>query len=366
MTPPRSEDPGPMPSHIPPRRGAFLGGLSARTVSLTLLLGAIVALLLNPIFSVPFPSLLWRLLVLSLVLLVAFTAAGHWQQNWLPRWLMQLVAVALAAPMATLLLYLLTLGGDAAAFFGSRERLWGFVFIAGSGTVVGLLLALGALYRERDAQARAQQLQLELQHNELQRHALHARLRLLHSQIEPHFLFNTLANVQALVESGSPRAAAVLGSLIAYLRAAMPRLNDDNATLGQEGTLVRAYLELMHMRMPDRLSFSVQVPEALHTLRFPPMALLTLVENAVRHGIDPAERGGHIGVGAAHDALAHEARVWVSDSGLGLAPQASDGTGLSNLRERLAAFFDGTARLELEPAEPHGLCARIVIALPPA
>ncbi len=168
--------------------------------------------------------------------------------------------------------------------------------------------------------------------------------------------------MQALVESGSPRAAPVLGSLIAYLRAAMPQLHDDDAaTLGRECALVRAYLELMHMRMPDRLRFGVQVPQDLSPCRFPPMALLTLVENAVRHGIDPSEQGGCIEVGAARDDAARTTRVWVCDSGRGLAPQAAAGTGLSNLRERLQVFFDGDARLELEPADPHGLCARIVI-----
>jgi LytS/YehU family sensor histidine kinase len=155
-----------------------------------------------------------------------------------------------------------------------------------------------------------------------------------------------------------------LNSLIAYLRAAMPRLHEESASLGQETALVRAYLELMHMRMPDRLSFAVQVPDELLGQRFPPMALLTLVENAVRHGIDPSEQGGHIEVGAARDAASGETQVWVSDTGMGLSPQAEDGTGLHNLRARLGAFFDAGARLRLEPVEPRGLRACIVIAAP--
>jgi len=356
---------GPPRERPPSARAAFMGRLTGRAVALTLLLGTLAAVALNPIFMSPFPVLLGRTLILSLSLLLAFTIAGQWQQRWLPRWLMQLLAVVLAAPLVTLLLYLLTTGGDTAAFFDNQARLWGFAWIAGTGTVVGLVLALGALYRERDAQVRAQQLQFELQRNELQRQALDARLSLLRSQIEPHFLFNTLANVQALVETGSPRAPAVLGSLIAYLRAAMPRLHEESASLGQETALVRAYLELMHMRMPDRLSFTVQVPDDLLGQRFPPMALLTLVENAVRHGIDPSEQGGHIEVGAVRDAASGETRVWVSDSGMGLSPQAEDGTGLNNLRARLSAFFDAGAQLRVEPTEPRGLRASIVIAAPP-
>jgi sensor histidine kinase YesM len=127
--------------------------------------------------------------------------------------------------------------------------------------VVGLVLALGAMVREQQAHSRARQLHFELERNRLERQALDARLSLLRSQIEPHFLFNTLANVHTLVENGSPRAAAVLGSLIAYLRAAMPRLHDDdNATLGRESALVRAYLELMHMRCPTDSASACRCP----------------------------------------------------------------------------------------------------------
>src|SRR5262249_21315654 len=138
-------------------------------------------------------------------------------------------------------------------------------------------------------QARAQELKFALERSTLEKQALDARLSLLQAQIEPHFLFNTLANVQELVESGSPRAAPVLQSLISYLRAAMPRLHDGEPTLGNEEDLVRSYLELMHMRMPDRLQVAIDVDPALRAQRFPSMALLTLVENAVRHGIDPSE-----------------------------------------------------------------------------
>jgi sensor histidine kinase YesM len=223
---------------------------------------------------------------------------------------------------------------------------------------VGLVLALGALYRERDAQARAQELSFALERSQLEKQALDARLRLLHAQIEPHFLFNTLANVQQLVESGSPRAAPVLQSLIAYLRAAVPTLSNENATLANEMALVKAYLELMRMRMPDRLEFSVSVPPELAQRRFPPMALLTLVENAVRHGIDPSEAGGSIRVEAREQAGRVE--VVVADSGVGMRETAVPGTGLNNLRERLRVFFGDAAELQLSDQPPHGLRAVIV------
>ncbi len=268
-----------------------------------------------------------------------------------------MLAVVIVAPLATYLVYLPSIG-----FMAEPMRHEGFVlgytFITGSALVIGPLLALGALYRERDAQAQA--LRFELERSTLEKQALDARLKLLHAQVEPHFLFNTLANVQALVESGSPRAAPVLRNLIAYLGAAMPRLQADKPTLGAEAELVRAYLELMHMRMPDRLRFEIDMPAELAGLSFPPMALLTLIENAIRHGIDPGEAGGRIGVRARRDAAGGPVHVVVADSGVGMSESASAGAGLANLRDRLRAFYGPEARLDLHEEAPHGVRAEIV------
>jgi signal transduction histidine kinase len=358
----RPDAPVPAGPPIPPplpEGGAAFAALSGRSVVVVLVLAVLGAAALNPIFITPFIVLLGRTMFLAMALLLAFTAARAWAPRWLPRWVAQVLAVALAAPLATLLVYMLSVGGKLSALTSVPERVSGFVWISGTGLVIGLVVALGALYRERDAQARSQALQFELERATFERQALDARLSLLQAQIEPHFLFNTLANVQALVESGSPRAAPVLRSLIAYLRAAMPKLHGDTATLGNEEALVRAYLELMLMRMPDRLRFELQVDPALRGLRFPPMALLTLVENAVRHGIDPSEQGGVIEAGAVREADG-TVRVWVSDSGVGMSESAQPGTGLTNLRERLRAFFGPGAQLQLSSLEPHGLRADIV------
>ena len=224
----------------------------------------------------------------------------------------------------------------------------------------GLLVAIGAGVRERLAEARSRELRFALERSHLEKQAVDARLALLQAQIEPHFLFNTLANVQALVETGSPRAAEVLKSLIDYLRAAMPRLHDGPGTLDQELALVRAYLQLMQMRMPDRLRFDVEADATLLARPFPAMALLTLVENAVRHGIDPLEQGGLIQVRAERGS--GQWRLSVCDDGAGIDPhKRPGGTGLANLRERLQGFFGAGASLQLEERVPRGLCARIVV-----
>jgi LytS/YehU family sensor histidine kinase len=272
------------------------------------------------------------------------------------------LAVFLAAPLATVAVYLPSVGGNLQNVVRHEGMVWGVLLITGTALLIAPVLALGALYRERDAQARNQQLQFELERSTFEKQALDARLKLLHAQVEPHFLFNTLANVQALVESGSPRAAPVLNNLIAYLRAAMPQLDEVQSTLASEVALVRAYLELMQMRMPDRLSFAIDLAPELGAERFPSMALLTLVENAIRHGIDPGEQGGHIEVGAQRDAGHGEVQVWVADSGVGMSETAKPGTGLANLRARLAAFYGPTARLDLLERAPHGVRAQIVFA----
>jgi signal transduction histidine kinase len=349
----------------PPPRGtlhAFLVALSLRRVGLTLLLAVIAALMISPIFVTPTLIVVGRFMVIAAVLLVLFTAAGVWRQSVLPAWLLQVIVVMAAAPLMTFIVYLPAVGGDIAAVFKNEGRLQGFVSITATTMIWGALLALGALYRERDAQARCQQLEFELERSALEKQAVDARLKLLHAQIEPHFLFNTLANVQTLVESGSPRASPVLKNLIAYLRAAMPQLSEADATLNAEAKLVRAYLELMQMRMPDRLTFAVNIAPELANQRFPSMALLTLVENAIHHGIDPSEQGGHIDVGAQRDAASGEVQVWVADSGAGMSDKAQQGTGLTNLRARLSAFYGPSARLELLEQAPHGLRAQIVFS----
>ncbi len=354
--------PATSPATSPASPGS-LSSFSFLSLGLAVGLAVVAALLLNPMFVTPFEVLLGRALFLSMLLLLAFTGAQRLPERlippWMPRWLITVLVLGLTAPLGTLLIYVLAVNGRLNDFFGSAPRIEGFVITTGTALVLGLLIALTAQLREREAKAKYLELQFELERSRLEKLALDARLDLLQAQIEPHFLFNTLANVQALVESNSPRASAVLQSLISYLRAAMPRLQEREPTLADELALVRAYLELMQMRMPDRLSFQIDVATGLQALRFPAMALLTLVENAVRHGLDPSEQGGTISIGA--HANAKELRIWVTDNGVGLSEHTQPGTGLNNLRERLASFYKPAGQLQLQQSTPHGLHAELVI-----
>lgn len=335
--------------------------LGWRRVTFTLILSTLIALgLSNHWEKGPLVGLI-RVVPLGFMAMLTFGLFEQWPKRlprWLARWVLQVVGVALTIPIVTTAIYLLSTPAGAPRFDQVPKRLAGYIAL----TVVGLLLApwaaLTALVRQKDALARHQALSFELERTQLERQALDARLSLVQAQVAPHFLFNTLANVQALVDAGSPRASEVLSSLIAYLRAAVPRLNDPATTLDQETRLVRAYLELMHMRMPDRLQFAMHVDEAARALRCPPMTLLTLVENAVRHGVDPSEEGGSIEI----DVHRRDGRcmVRVSDTGVGLTPAADgQGTGLAALRERLQLVFGGDAHLRLSAVSPHGVCAEL-------
>jgi hypothetical protein len=294
-----------------------------------------------------------RSLMVGGAVLFVFGWLEHWPRRlprWLPRTLLRLIGIALVIPAASALAFGVTGGGN------DHD----FAFLAVMGLLFAPWIAIGTILRQRDAFAREKALELELVRSEFERRESDARLRLLQAQVEPHFLFNTLANVQALVDSGSPQASKVLSSLIAYLRAAVPRMDSQTTTLANEVDLVRSYLELMRMRMPDRLQYAIHLEPAAANLHCPPMTLLTLVENAVRHGIDPGEAGGRIDV----DIWLRDGAclLRVADTGVGLQNVTRGlGTGLANLRERLKLAFGGDARLSLTGITPHGVCAEIVI-----
>ena len=306
--------------------------------------------------------LIGRLLVVGLSLLLVFGVLERWPRRlppWIARWAVQVGGVAVAVPFAIILAYILSSIGYDDSFWQDKSRLQGMGLLLGFSWAVAPWIAVSALFNQITGQARNQALAFELERSELERRAVEGRMRLLQAQVEPHFLFNTLANVRELVDQGSPQASAVLASLIAYLRAAVPRLHEGGTMVAQEIDLVRAYLEVMHMRMPDRLQFVLHVDDAALPLLCPPMALLTLVENAVRHGIDPGEEGGRIEVrvGVANGRV----RAQVIDTGVGLRATGASGagTGLANLRERLKLVFGDSAQLRLAAVQPHGVSAEI-------
>jgi hypothetical protein len=334
--------------------------LGWQRVRVALVASAVLGFLLGVGSLAPMAVVVARTVLVGLCALLAFGLFERWPARlprWLARWVLQLVAIMAVAPPGALLAYWLTTGGNP-DFAHDKLRLAGYGALTFSTILFAPWIAVAALVKQRDAFAQYQATAFALERSELERRALDARFRLLQAQVEPHFLFNTLANVQALVEAGAPQASKVLESLIAYLRAAMPQLQEPATTLGQELRLVRAYLEVMHMRMPDRLQFEFRIDEAVAGLQCPPMTLLTLVENAVRHGVDPSEAGGQIHIDVRIQAGRCIARV--TDTGIGLqAARRGPGTGLKSLRERLQLVFGGEAQLSLGEIAPHGVCAEV-------
>lgn len=206
----------------------------------------------------------------------------------------------------------------------------------------------------------------------IERQALQAQLQMLQAQIEPHMLFNTLANLQGLIALDPPRAQHMLSQLIVYLRNTLSASRAEKTTLQQEFSLIEAYLELLAIRMGKRLTYTLSLPADLREQTIPPMLLQPLVENAIKHGLEPKINGGNIHVAAENDA--HFLYLTVKDTGLGLsAPHAASpethhaglGLGNINLRERLQALFGPSAAFTLEANQPEGAIARISIPFIP-
>jgi sensor histidine kinase YesM len=196
---------------------------------------------------------------------------------------------------------------------------------------------------------------------QLERTVLEARMQALQAQIEPHFLFNTLASIDQLIQTDPPRASKMQRSLIRYLRSAMPQMRDGaRPTLGQQVDLCTAFLDIMAVRMEDRLQSAVGVPEGLKSAIFPSMMLLTLVENAIKHGLEPKAEGGRIDIGA--EIVDGQLAVHVQDTGVGFAPMGEGGVGLANVRERLRALYRERAELLIDL--PPGGGTRATIKLP--
>ncbi|MCE2989015.1 MAG: histidine kinase [Burkholderiales bacterium] len=229
-----------------------------------------------------------------------------------------------------------------------------------------LLVVKYYIGRSRRAQDVAAQKTQEAESANVNRQIVEAKLMALQAQVEPHFLYNTLANVQALTEVDPAQANQMTGHLIQYLRASLPKMRENISTVGQEVELVRAYLNILKMRMGTRLEFDVMVPDALLNAPFPPLMLPSLVENAIKHGLEPVREGGRIDVIAEKvgEGDAATIRMIVKDTGRGFSDepvQLGGGVGLANIRERLQALFADRAHLTLEANSPKGVIAMIEV-----
>jgi sensor histidine kinase YesM len=205
----------------------------------------------------------------------------------------------------------------------------------------------------------------------LERRLTEAQMAALQAQVEPHFLFNTLASVRSLVSSDPLRAAQTIDALAQHLRATLPRLRAETgvaqSTLGEQFAICASYLELMQVRLGERLRVDIRLPPELRDVPFPPLLLLSLVENSIKHGVEPKPGFTHVVLAARaiEDGGRKQLEVQVEDDGAGLKLGMGEGTGLANVRAQLRTRFAMAASFELSERSSGGVLARLVLPLEP-
>jgi hypothetical protein len=216
---------------------------------------------------------------------------------------------------------------------------------------------------KKRADAEAQVANAAAEREAMQRQLSETRMQMMQAQVEPHFLFNTLASVEHLIQVDPPRASAMQRSLIQYLRAVLPQMRDNAVVtgLGREVDMVSAYLNLLKMRMEERLNVLMQVPDGLRSAAFPPMMLQSMVENAIKHGLECKPEGGTLKIHA--EVVDSRLRVTVTDDGVGFGVMPSDGTGLGlqTIRDRLKLLHGEAGQLHIAANSPSGVIAMIEV-----
>ena len=216
---------------------------------------------------------------------------------------------------------------------------------------------------KKRADAEAQLANAAAERESMQRQLSETKMQMMQAQVEPHFLFNTLASVEHLIETNPPRASAMQRSLIQYLRAVLPQMRDNAVVtnLGREVDMVNAYLNLLKMRMEERLTVDMRIPDGLRSAAFPPMMLQSMVENAIKHGLECKPEGGTLKIVA--EVVDHKLRVTVTDNGVGFGVMPSDGTGLGlpTIRERLKLLHGEAGQLHISANSPSGVIAMIEV-----
>lgn len=339
-----------------------LRGLRWLFITLPLaLLGAMLAAQLVPdiAFFEAWPALNVAFLLIGFAIIPVFSPAASLARK--------LVHIAVFAPLAAWFIAVLIgaafdryYGNDLLQTFYLRFRV---TLIAGLSAGVLYAAIVGAIVYLRAQHVSIANRKLSEAKNEsdIARQLTETKLRMLQAQIEPHFLFNTLASAQQLATKGAPEAAKLIGHLVRFLRIAIPSMRDERGALQREFEQIAAFLAIMQTRMGERLRFTVTAPPELADFSLPPALAMTLVENAIKHGIEPARDGGEVSVSAAR--VGQQLIVTVADTGVGLLAtpekEVGSGLGLANITQRLQAIYGGAAKLALRENSPHGCIATL-------
>ncbi len=234
------------------------------------------------------------------------------------------------------------------------------ISIATTSIVISTIISLIFFSRERGARAEASLAVERARAHRIEREAALSNLRALQAQIEPHFLFNTLANVVSLVDPDPAKAKRMLESFIRFLRASLNATRRESTTLGEEKELIGAYLDVLQVRMEARLRYRIEIDPEIESFTLPPMLLQPVIENAIRHGLEPKVQGGEVVFSARREG--DRVAIEIADSGVGFAPVTRGGVGLANLRDRLKLLYGDAASFDIGENAPSG--SRITLRLP--
>lgn len=228
-----------------------------------------------------------------------------------------------------------------------------------AGLFFGIVVTYFFISREKITQTEAALHAEQIKRLSLEKTALESHLRVLQAQIEPHFLFNSLSNIMSLLDGDPVRGKCMLANLAHYLRATLSMTREETGTLEREMDLIRSFLEVHKVRMGERLRYTIEFPSRIRDLPLPPMLVQPLVENAVKHGLEPKVEGGEISIRV--EEKEHCLNLVIADTGMGFHEGPGGGIGLANVRNRLELLYDGCGRLVLEDNKPSGLKATIEI-----
>jgi sensor histidine kinase YesM len=273
--------------------------------------------------------------------------------------LMKFIAIVIAITMGSIggsLLGFVVIGEKPSRFISEYAY---FIHIVLFGILFGSAITYYFFSRERILSTEALMQEEKIKRLTSEKRAVETNLRLLQAQIEPHFLFNTLSNILSLLDTDLKKGKSMLMDLILYLRTSLAKTRAEATTLGQEMEMIKAYLNIFKVRMEGRLRYHIDVPDNIKEAPFPPMLVQPLVENAIKHGIEPKIEGGEVTIQARKNG--DIMRVELADTGTGLYDDGDMGFGLSNVRERLQSLYGDRGRLILEENRPSGLKAIIEV-----
>ena len=271
---------------------------------------------------------------------------------------MQLIVIIIALTIGSIVGVLLgtVVSGIGPSIFFQKYSLIQMIIL---GLLFGSIISYFFVSRETITTTKALVQEERIKRLISEKKAVEVNLKLLQAQIEPHFLFNTLSNILSLLETDLDKGKHMLEDLIHYLRTSLSKTREDTTTIGQEMEMIRAYMNIFKVRMGDRLRYKMDIPDNLKNLPFSPMLIQPLVENAIKHGLEPKIEGGEVSISG--EKIGETLRLEIADTGVGFYEEGDPGTGLSNIRERLQSIYGDKGRLILEENRPCGMKAIIEV-----